>query len=109
MSLSACGIGHKDVKQALEVEGLQTEYTDNVGDGSYELYIAEADSKLIIHIMDSRSEVREFKKSLLKNAKDKNDLVKTFEAKNLLLAYYPLENENREVEKKIHNAILKLK
>jgi preprotein translocase subunit SecF len=109
MGLSACSVGHSDVKKALENEGLKTEYTENVGEGSYELYIAEADSKLMINIMDNRSEVRELKKSLLENSKAKNYQVETFEAKNLLLVYYPSENRNKEVERKIRNAILKLK
>jgi uncharacterized protein HemX len=110
IALTGCGgggFGHGQVKQVLEAEGLQVEYTDNVGENHFEFEINEK-ALLKVSVLDNAKEVRKAKEDLEQNAKEKQYEVETFEVKNLFLAYYPPKDKDVELENKIRTAISKI-
>ncbi|MGM0884080.1 MAG: hypothetical protein ACQEXQ_23970 [Bacillota bacterium] len=111
VTLTACGGGgfdHGHIKQVLEGEGLEVNYTDNMAEDFFE-YEINGKAHLKVSVLKSTSEVKENRKSLEQNAHEKQYEVQIFEVEHLLLAYYPPEDKDKELEKRIRNAITKLK
>jgi uncharacterized protein HemX len=110
IALTGCGgsgFSHGQIKRVLEAEGLQVKYTDNMEENHYEYKINEK-AILIVRVLDNAKEVEKAKEDLERNAKEKQYEVETFGVKHLLLAYYPPEEKDIELENKIRTAISKI-
>lgn len=110
IALTGCGgsgFSHEQIKRVLEAEGLQVKYTDNMEENHYEYKINEK-AILMVMVLDNAKEVEKAKEDLERNAKEKQYEVETFEVKHLLLAYYPPEEKDIELENKIRTAISKI-
>ncbi|XEC94469.1 hypothetical protein AB6A23_24665 [Paenibacillus tarimensis] len=108
--LTACGgggFGHGQIMQVLEAEGLEVKYTDNMAEDFFEIEI-NGRARLKVSVLKNASEVKENRKSLEQNAREKQYEVQIFEVEHLLLAYYPPKNRDEELEKKVRNAITNL-
>jgi hypothetical protein len=111
VALTACsagGIGYQEIKQALEIEGLEVQYTDDM---SEDFYGYEINGKAILNVSVEKNslEMKESKESLEQNAREKQYEIRTFGVGNLLFGYYPPEEPDQDLENKVRNAIENLK